>query len=174
MRDIETELMPISTVSEKDAGKFIEWMVEQRRTTDFDKSVIGYPRTCMAVVKRQDDTRAMVPVHPVLMLESLARDPNATDSELVLALSSINDKMQEVMKDSGMAEAFFQTNNERFVYICERHGWKAILYDAEKKEWLLKKRANIDWAALLEKHDANNDQPDAGHADAEAPAPANV
>jgi hypothetical protein len=157
--EIETNLMPLYTVSEADAHLFVEWMREQRKNTDFDKRVLGYPRACMAQITQAEETIALVPVHPVFMLESLARNPNLTDSQLVLALNSLNEQVQQVMQDSGMAETFFQTNIERFADICEKHGWEKALYDPAKHEWLMKKRANIDWAKLLEAKNASNDQP---------------
>jgi hypothetical protein len=159
MREIHAELMPLYTVPKSDAKLFIEWMQIQRASTDFDRHVLGYPRACMAQVQKGEETIAMVPLHPVFMLESLARNPNLTDSQLVLALNSIDKKIQKAMQDSGMAESFFQTNNERFAEICELHGWEKALYDPAKKEWLMKKRANIDWAKLLEAENARNDQP---------------
>jgi elongation factor P--beta-lysine ligase len=101
----------------------------------------------------------LVPVHPVFMMESLARNPNLTDSQLVLALDRVDKLIQQAMQDTGMAEVFFQTNIERFADICELHGWEKALYDPAKKEWLMKKRANIDWMKLLEVKDASNNQP---------------
>src|SRR6266566_885846 len=135
--EIRAELMPLYAVSEADAKLFIEWMQ----------------------IQQNDETIVMVPLHSVFMLESLARNPNLTDSQLVLALNSIDKKIQQVMQDSGMAETFFQTNSERFADICERHGWIKTLYDPAKQEWLMKKRANIDWTKLLEAENACNDQP---------------
>jgi hypothetical protein len=157
MEEIQAELMPLYAVSEADAKLFIKWMQTQRTNTDFDPSVLGYPRACMARVHQGEEPIAMVPIHPVFMLESLARNPELTDSQLVLALNSIDKKVQQAMQDSGIAETFFQTNNERFAYICERHGWIKALYDPVKKEWLMKKRANIDWTKLLEAENACND-----------------
>jgi hypothetical protein len=159
MREIEANLMPLYVVPEADQKLFTEWMRDQRVITDFDKSVLSYPRACMTQVRQGDETIALVPVHPVFMMESLARNPNLTDSQLVLALHSVDEMIQKLMQDSGMAEAFFQTNIERFADICEKHGWEKALYDTAKKEWLMKKRANIDWTKLLEAKDGtNNDQ----------------
>jgi hypothetical protein len=159
MKEIHADLMPLYAVPEADAQLFTEWMKSQRAVTDFDKRVIGYPRACMARVQQGEETIALVPVHPAFMLESLARDSNLTDSQLVLALSSIDKMIQQTMKDSGMAEAFFQTNIQRFADICERHGWIKALYDPSKHEWLMKRRAECDWVKLLEAENAHNDQP---------------
>ena len=159
MKEIEANLMPLFAVPETDQKLFTEWMWDQRIITDFDKSVLGYPRACMTQVQQGDETIVMVPVHPVFMLESLARNPNLTDSQLVLALNRIDGLIQKLMQDSGIAEAFFQTDIERFADICEKHGWEKALYDPAKKQWLMKKRANVDWTKLLEAKDASNNQP---------------
>lgn len=164
MRNFETDFMPLCAVPESDAARFIEWMSGQRIKTNFDSSVLGYPRACMTRVRQGEETIAMVPIQPTLMLESLARNPDLTDSQLVLALASLDQQLQQLMQDSGIAETFFQTNIERFADICEAHGWIKALYDPEKHEYLMKKRANIDWAKLLEAKNANdsgNDQPNA-------------
>jgi hypothetical protein len=171
MRGIETELMPLSAVVEEDGQLFIKWMTsEQRKKTDLDPNVLGYPRACMLRTEQFQETIAMVPVHPVFMLESLAQKPDLTDSQLVLALSSINDKVQDAMRDTGMAEAFLQTTIQRFADICERNGWEKNMYDPEKGVWLLKKRANIDWTKLLEKSNEASDKPIVEHADTEVAA----
>jgi hypothetical protein len=113
----------------------------------------------MAQVQQGEETIALVPVHPVFMMESLARNPNLTDSQLVLALDHVDKLIQQTMQDTGMAETFFQTNIRRFADICELHGWEKALYDPAKHEWLMKKRANFDWTKLLEAKNALNDQP---------------
>jgi hypothetical protein len=82
----------------------------------------------------------MVPLHPCLVVESFARNPNLTDSQMVLVLASINDKLDELMKDTGMAQVYFTTRIEKFANICERHGWEKYMYDATKNEWLMRKR----------------------------------
>lgn len=160
MRNIETDLLPMCSVPEEDAQLFIEWMTpERRKETNFDKAVLGYPRACMARVKQSEKTIAMVPMHPILMFESLSHSPELTDSQLVLAFRSIDEKIQQAMQDTGMAEAYFQTNSERFSYLCDRHGWEIVLFDPIKKEWLLKKRARVDWAKLVENTNASNNKP---------------
>ena len=162
MRNVETDLLPMHAVSEADAKLFIEWMRTQRVSTDLDPAALGYPRAIMVRVKQADDTIAMAPLHPVLMVESLSRNSKLTNSQLVLVLLSINDKLQQVMQDSGMAEAWFETNSEHFVDVCCRCGWEIALHDQDKQKWMLKKRARIDWAKLVETTNENDhDTPDA-------------
>lgn len=175
MRGIESIVIPMCSILKSDVLKFIEWMTpEQRKKTDFDKSVIGYPRACMVQVQQNKETIVQVPLHPVLMLESLVQNPHLTDSQLVLALASINEEIQKVMQDTGMAEVFFQTTIERFADICANNGWEKNMYDPEQGKWLLKKRANINWAELLEKQNGDNNKPDAEHADTQVAASTEV
>ena len=61
-----------------------------------------------------------------------------------------------------MAEAWFETNSEHFVDVCCRCGWEIALHDQDKQKWMLKKRARIDWAKLVETTNENDhDTPDA-------------
>lgn len=157
--EIQADLLALCKVPEEDAKLFIKWMFEQKEATNFDFQTLTYPRACMARAQEATETIAMAPMHPVLMMESLAHDPNLSDSELILALARINEQLFQAMKGTGMAESFFITNNERFANTCENHGWVKAMFDPERHEWLMKRRANIDWAALLENKDACNDQP---------------
>ncbi len=154
-RKMQADLLALCKVPESDAELFVKWMFEQKKTTNFDFKTLTYPRACMARVQGNNETVAMVPMHPVLMMESLAHDPGLSESELILALARVNEQLSQAMRDTGMAEAFFITSNKRFADTCENHGWIKAMFDPERKEWLMKRRANIDWAALLENNDAH-------------------
>lgn len=160
-KEIQADLLGLCKVSEDDAELFVKWMFEQKAATNFDFKTLTYPRACMARVQKASETIAMAPLHPVLMIESLAHNPDLSESELILALARVNEQLTQAMRSTGMAEAFFITNNERFSNTCEKHGWIKAMFDPERHEWLMKRRANIDWAALLENKDASNDQPNA-------------
>lgn len=155
MKRIWADILALCTVPVSDAELFSKWMLEQHVQTNFDIKTLAYPRTCMARAKDGDETIAMVPLHPFIMMESLAQKSDLTDSELVLALARIDEQLFEMMKMTGLAETFFITNNKRFADTCENHGWIKAMFDPERKEWLMKRRANIDWVALLENKDAH-------------------
>lgn len=139
---MDAELMPMCCVHPEDAEKFTEWMKTQAVRTNLDPDVLGYPRACMARLSRNDVTLAMLPLHPVVMLESLASSPELNDWALILGVVELDGVIEKAMETTGMCEAFFLTPIERFANTAESRGWIKALYDPEKKTWLMKKKVN--------------------------------
>ena len=139
-RQIQADLLALCQVSEEDAELFIKWMFEQKKATNFDFKTLTYPRACMACVHEENETVAMVPLHPVLQLESLAHKEGLSDAALILALRAVDEQVTQAMQNTGMCEVFFQTSNARFAETCSRHGWIKDLYDPVKGTWLMKKQ----------------------------------
>jgi len=146
------ELMPICALPMDDAKLFAEWMKEQRFFTHFDPKVISYPRSAIVRVKNEDETTVMVPVHPVLMIESLGKKPGMGKPEAFQSLKEISDLLEEACLHTGFGEQYFLTGDESFVRAAILNGnWRVALYDQERKTWLMKRRTNVDWQALGEK-----------------------
>lgn len=146
MRDYEATLSPISTTSPADAERFAAWAWAQKQQTVFDADVINYPRACIAKVAKADETVALVPVHPVLMIESFCREPGLSPSQRFLTLHSLDAMLTQVMHDTGMAESFFVTSDSHFADVAEQHGWIKYLHDTEKQTWLMKKKFEGSYA----------------------------
>ena len=131
----------MSAVLPEDAALFCKWAEEQRQDTDFDPGVVGYPRACMTKAMRDGQTIAMVPLHPVLMMESLIKDPNLTKTQTAATLFKLGELMEQVAKDSGHGECFFITNSKKEADMCEKHkGWIKVMYDPSKKTYLMKRK----------------------------------
>lgn len=130
--------MPIGSVPEADAKQFSEWMWEQRKKTDFDPQVIAAPRACLMKVTKGEKTVALVPIQPVIFIESLCSDPNATKSQLALAVFEIQEKVKAIMRDTAHTEAYFVTSDKGFADFSEDHGWAKYLFDEKKQAWLMK------------------------------------
>ena len=140
MSKITADVMPLYAVSEEDAKKFIEWIWSVRDKTQFDYDTLTYPRSCMTRAQNEEEIVMLIPLQPVLMFESMARKPGTTDREAVLALLSIDQKVQDIMKDTGHREAYFITNDKGFADISEKNGWIKSLYDPEKNTYLMKRK----------------------------------
>ena len=140
MRNIEAELMPVGTVQQADAQLFIDWMFAQRESNQFDSTTLASPRACVLKASRNDQTLAMLPLQPVLMLESLVRDPDLAKSAVTLSLYRMHQVVLKAMQDGGYTEAFFMTTNQQFADFCvsTNEGWQIAMFDPEKKVWLLK------------------------------------
>ncbi|HEV8492656.1 MAG TPA: hypothetical protein VGR76_10300 [Candidatus Angelobacter sp.] len=138
MLKIVTEVMPVGSVPEADAKLFCEWMWKQKEKTQFDPEVLNGPRSCLVKVKRGENTLALVPIHPVIFIESLCSDPNATKSELVLAMFQIQEQVKAIMRHTAHTEAYFVTTFKDFADLSENHGWTKYLFDEKKNSWLMK------------------------------------
>ncbi len=130
--------MPVGSVPETDAKLFCEWMWQQREKTQFDPQVINGPRSCLIKVTKGENTVALVPIQPVIFIESLCSDPNATKSQLALAVFEIQEQVKAVMRDTAHIEAYFVTNLKEFADFSEDHGWTKYLFDEKKNSWLMK------------------------------------
>jgi hypothetical protein len=140
MKKVTADVMPIGSVPVEDAKKFISWIWDARFTTQFDKDTLSYPRSCMTRAQNDEETLMMVPIHPVLMFESMARKPGLTDRQSALCLWRIGQVVEKAMEDTGHREAFFLTNDSQEAETCSHHGWTKALYDPEKKTWLMKRK----------------------------------
>lgn len=127
-------------VAPDDAGLYTEWMGQQGSAACLDPKVLAYPRSCMTRVMKGQETLMMFPMHPTLMLESLAKKPGITEWQEILGLDELDKVVTSAMQVTGMCEAFFLTSVERFADTAESHGWTKALYDPAKKTWLMKKQ----------------------------------
>ena len=153
MLRIVAETIPLGAFQPADAELFIKWMWKQKDDTCFDPKVIAAPRVCMLKASSGDHPIAFVPYHPVIAIESLCIDENASQNEVALALYEIHRLVRKILADSGHIEAYFTTRNERFANLAEGRGWKKHLFDQEKHTWLMKLEVS---APTAEKTDASS------------------
>ena len=140
MQKITADICPIGSMQPVDAELFTNWAWQQRENINLDPGVLAYPRTCMTHARMGEETVAMIPVQPVLMFESLVRKPELTARQTALALWKIGEVVESTAPFTGLREAYFITNCEAEANSCEKHGWIKVLHDAEKGQWLMKRR----------------------------------
>jgi hypothetical protein len=133
---VTAEVMPLTVFPPEDQKQFGAWIWGVRKITQFDMDVIGYPRTCMAKASSNGRPLLYVPVTPVLMLESLAPDPELTKSQKALALWRIVEEMDGVMKLTGMYETYFITKDRDFADKAIDAGFEEV------KDIVLKRKLN--------------------------------
>lgn len=138
MLKIETEVMPIGMLPESDIKLFSKWMWEQRDKTNFDMATIEAPRACIVKASKGEKVVSYVPIQPVIFIESLCSDPDATKSQLSLSTYKIHEQVKAVLRDTLHTEAYFVTTDEQFANVCEGCGWKKYMHDTEKHAWLMK------------------------------------
>lgn len=137
---ITAEVKALSLVTEAEQKDFISWMWQYRERANFDMAVMSYPRTVMFRTFDEQGTLAFLPAQPILMFESLCARPGITDKQMALSLWRIGEEADKAMRDTGMHEAYFITNDQAEADSTEKHGWAKRLYDPERKEWLMKRR----------------------------------
>jgi hypothetical protein len=137
---ITAEVRPLCSVTEEEAKTFIAWMWECRKRANFDMAVMSYPRTVMFSAADEQGTTVFLPAQPILMFESLCPRPNASKHEVSYSLWKIGELADSVMRDVGMHESYFLTNDSAEADSTGKHGWIKLLHDAEKNTWLMKRR----------------------------------
>jgi hypothetical protein len=138
MRKIKAELTALCKVAQEDIKKFISWVWANRGKNFFDMRVITYPRTCMARAYDEEQTLCLVPVSPILMLESIAPKPDLTDRQRVLCLYRITEVVEQTMKDTGFMECYFLASpDDPLAEVAINHGWQEV-----KGFRVLKRRAD--------------------------------
>jgi hypothetical protein len=134
---VTAEVVPLGAFPPEDARQFIEWAWLVRKANRLDKDVLAYPRACMCVAKLDGNPALYVPIHPVLMWESLVPDPNLTPQERALALWRVAREVDGVMKLTGMMETYFFTSDDHFAEVARRHGFEEV-----KNVRILRRKAN--------------------------------
>jgi len=140
--NIHAELAPIYAVPEADAKLFIQWVYDQRKNTNFDMDTLSYPRSCMTTAKAGDETLMMIPLQPTLWFESMIKKPGLTDRQSAMCMYKIGDAVERAAKDTGHKEGYFLTNSAAEVDAVSKRGWTIVLHDAERGQWLMKKKLN--------------------------------
>jgi hypothetical protein len=140
MQTIKANVTALCNVTEDNAKKFIKWVWAFRHKNNFDMQVMTYPRTVMFTAENESGPLAFLPAQPVLMFESLAPKPGLTNKQTAMSLWRIGEVAADVMKDTGLRESYFITNDQDEADSCEKHGWTKLLHDSDKGQWLMKRR----------------------------------
>jgi hypothetical protein len=149
MKKITAEMLDRTQLTEQDTKDLFEWSTLLSAKNNFDPEVLFYPRTMIARAKADEEPIVYLPLHPVIMFESLAPMPGLTVRQTAMALYQIGEVMEQVALDTGYGEMFFMTNDADEVKATSRRGWIISLYDPEKGTWLMKRRVGKKVATEL-------------------------
>jgi hypothetical protein len=143
MKKITADILRKEDLTIDDAEKYVEWAFRVKEKTNFDPTILYYPRTVLCRAKADDEPIVYLPLQPILMFESLAPEKNVTERQLALALWKINEAVDKMGLAAGFKESYFLTGDEREANVCSLHGWTIILHDPERKIWMLKHRIGL-------------------------------
>jgi hypothetical protein len=132
--------MPVGSVPIEDQKRFIDWMWEQKEQVNFDATPLTYPRAVMVIAKQAEETIAMVPAHPVLMLEAMASEQSLDRRYMAMGLWRIGEQVEKAMRDTQMNDCYVLINDEGEVLAVKKRGWKEILHDPVRGVWLMRRR----------------------------------
>ena len=138
MKRITADVLPLPALSQEDIKNFVEWVTSINN--NFDRDVMFYPRTVMLRAQSDEKPLIYVPLHPVLMYESLAPSPDATDLQKAVSLREVSALVDGMAADAGYGEGYFLTNSKAEMELVTKRGWKVCLYDRERDTWLLKRK----------------------------------
>ena len=120
--------MTIRPLQQYDIGEFSHWTMRNEVMNRVDPDITTYP-TLNVWLAQNGRHVAYLPVHSVLMLESLAPNPNATDLELVQAIAQLVKHVIAASWGSGAREIWFHGTDPRVNRIAERHGFERVTGD---------------------------------------------
>lgn len=124
--NITAELSPLYAVPKENAKQYIKWAWHSRDRSSLDASVLSYPRACMATAYQDGKPILFVPLHPVLMMESLADDPELNNRQRALGLWRVAEQLDKAMKDTGIRETYFLTKDREYANKVCKHGFEEV------------------------------------------------
>ena len=106
------------------ARTFLELIAEK---SHLDRNVLNYPGVAILEAYHKGDPNAppitVCPVHPVLMMESLGQNPNASVSERAAALAQMVKYLHTIAMINNQAEIYFPCTDEDVNAMAMAHGF---------------------------------------------------
>lgn len=106
--------------------EMVQWAINGDRNA-FDPTILTYPS--LGVLKlgtRTGKTVMYLPAQTVIMLESLAINPEATDREIAVGLLTAFNALLVQAQGKGIGEVYFLGSNELTNKFAERHGMEKL------------------------------------------------
>ncbi len=109
----------------EDRDLVVKWMVETPHN-EADASVFGYKSTTFRCAYSQDKIIAFMPLQRPLMLESLAKNPEATPIEMAAALRSLIQDVLRSAEEEGAGELYFLGSEASLPEFAKKHGFEEV------------------------------------------------
>lgn len=119
--------------TEQEAKELIAWSVEGLANNNyFDPNVLFYPATIKLCAGSDSKRVVYVPVQHVLMLESLAINPEASKTEVAVGLRVAVNACQLLAQQAGIGEIYFLGTNDQTNAFAQKHGFTEVPWKAYK------------------------------------------
>jgi hypothetical protein len=117
------EQLKLKLASPEEAAEISEWL---KLTPEFDAGILKYPTFRIITSYGSKGNVAHLPSQQVLMLESVAPRPEATDLEKAQALRDLVKASELLASSFGLKEILFFGTDESVVKIAQEHGFEQI------------------------------------------------
>lgn len=115
--------MKLRFAQPEEKEQFTQWAERNKARNAFDPDIFGYPML-QTYCAFNGKVVAYMPVHPVLVMDSVAPNPEAEARDLHDALESMLEAAEKCARMSGMGEVMFLASDERVARAAERRGFR--------------------------------------------------
>lgn len=126
--------MNIRPAKPSDSEQSAEWALAGLERNQLDPDILKYPQTVVFCAESDDGKPvAFLPAQLVVMLESLASDPTASETLRGRALYGLVKRLGEIAHALGVREMYFMGTDEQVAQLAVKYGfeelpWKAYRY----------------------------------------------
>jgi len=119
--------MKVRPAKPNDAESAAEWAAVGFERNLFDPDILSYPQTTVFCAETDaGELVSFLPAQLVVMLESVASDPNAGDSMRGRALYFLFKHMQRIANVLHVRELYFVGTDEKLNVLAERCGFEKL------------------------------------------------
>lgn len=116
----------VKTAEESDLKQLGEWLQLNLARNGLDPQVLGYPSLAVLKACHNGTTLAYLPVHHVVMMESLAPNPSPPNGSLALAVRQLVTVVAYNAYQKGAREIYFIGSDEETNKFAEKHGFEKL------------------------------------------------
>ena len=112
----------------EDSEWIIQWLERIREKNLLDPAVLTYPATRVMVAEDRDGRKPKlaVPVQKVLMLESLAPEPESEGQVEAMGLRACLFPLVVKAQEEGVGEIMFLCKDEQVIKYAEKYGFERV------------------------------------------------
>lgn len=108
-----------------DIDQLLQWMNRIADKNLFDPEVLLYKSTA-TLVAENEKVVLYAPLQTVVILESLAPNPEASELDVAVALRKVVDGVSLLSRLNGLSEVYFLSKDETVNRLAEHHGFERL------------------------------------------------
>jgi len=108
-----------------DGQNMADWILSTPHNS-FDPAIATYPHLHTFAIEDEDGPLLYVPIHPVLVVESVAARPNITAKKYIMALTEAKSAIEDMARQSGIREIYTNSGYGPMIKALRRHGYEPV------------------------------------------------